>query len=128
VTVAETETAAVIAHALLRTPRDVKLLTDFVAQAGENDRGRRAAEALLGVEGIPEVSECPLTATELLVVRRLGEGLVYKQIAATTPRAHSGEGSVSVDTIRSHVHNAFCKLGVHDRAQLVIRCWNEGWL
>ena len=55
---------------------------------------------------------CPLSARELDVLRHLSEGMVYKQIA--------GEMSLSVSTIRTHLHNVYGKIGAVDRAQAVL--------
>jgi DNA-binding NarL/FixJ family response regulator len=63
---------------------------------------------------------CPLTPSELAVVRLLGEGMVYKQIAQELDR--------SLSTIRTHLHNAYKKLGVYDRAQAVLMASRQGWL
>ncbi len=67
------------------------------------------------------VSEpCPLSARELDVLRRLSEGMVYKQIA--------GEMRLSVSTIRTHLHNVYGKIGAVDRAQAVLTARDRGWI
>jgi putative nucleotidyltransferase with HDIG domain len=63
---------------------------------------------------------CPLTPSELAVVTLLGEGKLYKQIAQELHR--------STSTIRTHLHNAYRKLGVYDRAQAVLLAERHGWL
>jgi putative nucleotidyltransferase with HDIG domain len=69
----------------------------------------------------PRVAEpCPLSARELDVLRRLSEGLVYKQIA--------GEMQLSVSTIRTHLHNVYGKIGAVDRAQAVLTARDRGWI
>jgi len=69
----------------------------------------------------PRVSEpCPLSARELDVLRRLSEGMVYKQIA--------GEMQLSVSTIRTHLHNVYGKIGAVDRAQAVLTARERGWI
>jgi putative nucleotidyltransferase with HDIG domain len=72
-------------------------------------------------QGESRVSEpCPLSNRELDVLRRLSEGLVYKQIA--------GEMQLSVSTIRTHLHNVYGKIGAVDRAQAVLTARDRGWI
>jgi putative nucleotidyltransferase with HDIG domain len=66
------------------------------------------------------VDPCPLTPAELAIVRLLAKGKVYKQIAEELDRSSS--------TIRTHLHNAYRKLGVYDRAQAVLLASEHGWL
>jgi len=63
---------------------------------------------------------CPLSSRELEVLRRLGEGKVYKQIAH--------ELELSTSTVRTHLHNIYGKLGAVDRAQAVLIATERGWL
>ncbi len=63
---------------------------------------------------------CPLSARELDALRGLGEGKVYKQIAQ--------ELSLSVSTVRTHLHNVYRKIGAVDRAQAVLIARDRGWL
>jgi putative nucleotidyltransferase with HDIG domain len=63
---------------------------------------------------------CPLSGRELEVLRRLGEGKVYKQIAH--------ELNLSTSTVRTHLHNIYGKLGAVDRAQAVLIATERGWL
>src|SRR5947208_1243029 len=51
---------------------------------------------------------CPLSDREVDALRGLAEGKVYKQIAS--------ELSLSVSTIRTHLHNVYRKIGAVDRA------------
>jgi putative nucleotidyltransferase with HDIG domain len=74
--------------------------------AGE--RRRRASEP------------CPLSAREIDALRGLAEGKVYKQIAQ--------ELSLSVSTVRTHLHNVYRKIGAVDRAQAVLIARDRGWL
>jgi putative nucleotidyltransferase with HDIG domain len=67
-----------------------------------------------------QIDPCPLSARELEVLRRLSEGKVYKQIAL--------ELSLSTSTVRTHLHNTYCKLGAVDRAQAVLLATQRGWL
>ncbi len=66
------------------------------------------------------VEPCPLSRRELAVLRRLAQGSVNKQIAA--------ELTLSVSTVRSHLHNAYRKLGVANRSQAVLLATERGWL
>ncbi|HWC27499.1 MAG TPA: LuxR C-terminal-related transcriptional regulator, partial [Solirubrobacteraceae bacterium] len=62
----------------------------------------------------------PLSNRETTVLRVLAQGKVYKQIGR--------ELGVSTSTVRTHLHNAYVKLGVDDRAQAVLRATEMGWL
>ncbi len=62
----------------------------------------------------------PLTGRELAVLQQLATGSVYKKIAHDL--------SLTVSTIRSHLHNIYGKLGVGDRAQAVLVATKNGWL
>ena len=53
-------------------------------------------------------------------LRGLAEGKVYKQIAQ--------ELSLSVSTVRTHLHNVYRKIGAVDRAQAVLLARDRGWL
>ena len=63
---------------------------------------------------------CPLSAREIDALRGLAEGKVYKQIAQ--------ELSLSVSTIRTHLHNVYRKIGAVDRAQAVLIARDRGWV
>lgn len=63
---------------------------------------------------------CPLSSRELEVLMALADGKVYKQIAQ--------DMSLSVSTVRSHLHRAYMKLGVPDRAQAVLLATKHGWI
>jgi putative nucleotidyltransferase with HDIG domain len=62
----------------------------------------------------------PLSTRETAVLRILAQGKVYKVIAL--------ELGVTASTVRTHLHNAYAKLGVDDRAQAVLRATDMGWL
>jgi DNA-binding NarL/FixJ family response regulator len=62
----------------------------------------------------------PLTKRETEILRKLAEGLLYKDIAHAT--------GVSVSTVRSHPLNVYNKLGVADRAQAVLTATARGWI
>ncbi len=66
------------------------------------------------------VDPCPLSSRELAALRGLARGLVYKQIGQ--------ELEISPSTVRSHLHNAYQKLGAIDRAQAVLIATKAGWL
>jgi putative nucleotidyltransferase with HDIG domain len=66
------------------------------------------------------VEPCPLSARELEVLKRLAQGMVYKQIAH--------ELGLSTSTVRTHLHNIYAKLGAIDRAQAVLYATERGWL
>jgi putative nucleotidyltransferase with HDIG domain len=63
---------------------------------------------------------CPLSMRELDALRGLAEGKVYKQIAQ--------ELTLSVSTVRTHLHNVYRKIGAVDRAQAVLIARDRGWL
>jgi DNA-binding NarL/FixJ family response regulator len=63
---------------------------------------------------------CPLSDREIDALRGLAEGKVYKQIAQ--------ELSLSVSTIRTHLHNVYRKIGAVDRAQAVLLARDRGWI
>jgi len=63
---------------------------------------------------------CPLSMREIEALRGLAEGKVYKQIAQ--------ELSLSVSTVRTHLHNVYRKIGAVDRAQAVLIARDRGWL
>ena len=66
----------------------------------------------------PTRLRCPLREVDAL--RGLAEGKVYKQIAR--------ELSLSVSTIRTHLHNVYRKIGAVDRAQAVLIARDRGWI
>ncbi len=66
------------------------------------------------------IEPCPLSTREQEVLKRLAEGMVYKQIAH--------ELSLSTSTVRTHLHNIYGKLGAVDRAQAVLMATERGWL
>lgn len=105
-------------------PVEIRDLSDACAEIGLN----REALGLLMYE-LPDPSTlpvrrlpepCPLSERELDVLRLLGEGKVYKQIAA--------ELQLSPSTVRSHLHRAYRRMGVVDRTQAVLMATELGWL
>jgi putative nucleotidyltransferase with HDIG domain len=67
-----------------------------------------------------QVDPCPMSGREIEVLRRLAQGMVYKQIAI--------ELGLSTSTIRTHLHNVYGKLGAMDRAQAVLIATERGWI
>jgi putative nucleotidyltransferase with HDIG domain len=69
----------------------------------------------------PRAAEpCPLSDREVDALRGLAAGKVYKQIAH--------ELSLSVSTVRTHLHNVYKKIGAVDRAQAVLIARDRGWI
>lgn len=63
---------------------------------------------------------CPLTARQLQILTLLAEGLTYGHIARRI--------GIGTSTVRTHIHNAYNRLGVHNRAHAVILAAEQGWL
>jgi len=116
-------------------------LADMVVHHADGDHvpaeAMRAAGSALGLDGdrlsallfeFPHAGErrrrasepCPLSTRELDALRGLAEGKVYKQIAQ--------ELSLSVSTVRTHLHNVYRKIGAVDRAQAVLLARDRGWV
>ena len=57
---------------------------------------------------------------QVKVLQGLSQGMTYKQIAAGL--------QVSESTVRSHLHKAYQRLGVVDRAQAVLLARDRGWI
>jgi putative nucleotidyltransferase with HDIG domain len=114
--------ADALAHVAAGTRPGAEL--EVVASAaGLSRAGLRAAMLDVPIETAHRgdaAAPCPLTATELTVLRQIGEGRTVAQIA--------GERGVSVSTIRGHLHNAYRRLGVVDRTQAVLVARRRGWL
>src|SRR3954447_1419811 len=66
------------------------------------------------------VEPCPLSTREGEGLKRLAQGMVYKQIAH--------ELALSTSTVRTHLHNIYGKVGAVDRAQAVLIATERGWL
>ncbi|MEA2468958.1 MAG: hypothetical protein QOJ57_3084 [Thermoleophilaceae bacterium] len=62
----------------------------------------------------------PLTPAEHRVVLELSKGHVYKEIASTL--------NLSVSTVRTHLYNAYKKIGVADRAQAILLAKEHRWI
>jgi putative nucleotidyltransferase with HDIG domain len=119
-------------------PAGIVRLADMVAhyEAGDAVSGARMLDAAANV-GVSESAlrslltaaptaekrvtlPSPLTQGELRIVSELGKGLLYKQIAQAL--------GVSVSTVRTHLYNAYRKLGVSDRAQAVLLAREHSWI
>jgi putative nucleotidyltransferase with HDIG domain len=61
-----------------------------------------------------------LSTRETEALRLLAEGHAYKTVAV--------ELGISINTVRSHMHHAYEKLSVTDRAQAVLRATELGWI
>jgi two-component system, NarL family, nitrate/nitrite response regulator NarL len=62
----------------------------------------------------------PLTQRESEILRLTGRGLSNKLIAR--------ELDLSEATIKNHLHNIFCKLQIHSRAEALAHLRNEPWI
>jgi putative nucleotidyltransferase with HDIG domain len=116
--------ADMVAHHAHGEPVDASKLR---AVARSCDLGLDELEQLLysGSQGIATAHRgnsepSPLSTREMEVLRALAEGKVYKQIAQDL--------TLSVSTVRTHLHNVYAKLGVYDRAQAVLTASQKGWL
>lgn len=85
-------------------------------------RGSMPGDPLVSANRSPlcQVVPCPLSRREIDMLRGLAKGYVYKQIAF--------ELGLSLSTVRTHLHNAYGKLGVIDRAQAVLIATENGWI
>lgn len=115
--------ADVLNHYAAGRPVDLAALVELAKHVG---LGREALSELLyelphalpvGRRG-PE--PCPLSSRELEVLRRLGSGMVSKEIARDLGVAES--------TVRNHLHHIYGRLGVADRTQAVLLAREHGWL
>jgi len=101
-------------------------LEDLIAAAARLDLDEDTLRTLLyefphtGTARRRSTEPCPLSTREIDALRGLAEGMVYKQIAQ--------ELSLSVSTIRTHLHNVYRKIGAVDRAQAVLIARDRGWI
>jgi putative nucleotidyltransferase with HDIG domain len=114
--------ADLVAHYVCGSPIPLQTMLDAARPLGLNEgRLRALLYEFPGEAGRPRSGDpCPLTPRELEVLRALGEGKVYKQIAR--------ELGLSASTIRSHLQNVYRKVGAVDRAQAVLIARDKGWL
>lgn len=74
-----------------------------------------------GDDGVAHADDpCPLTPRQLELIRALAQGRQYKEIAHDL--------GLSASTVRSHLHFAYERLGVSDRAQAVLIAASRGWI
>jgi len=115
--------ADLVAHYVSGDGVPAGALIDVAATLGiDNERVAALVYEFPGVNGSrrPATEPCPLSTREMDALRGLAEGKVYKQIAR--------ELSLSVSTIRTHLHNVYRKIGAVDRAQAVLIARDRGWL
>jgi DNA-binding CsgD family transcriptional regulator len=72
------------------------------------------------LKSVSRVSERPLSARELKVLRLAGKGLSDKQIAAKL--------EISEKTVNVHIRSILEKLGVDSRFSVVVVALNKGWI
>jgi DNA-binding NarL/FixJ family response regulator len=101
---------------------DPKELARAAARSGVEDKLLRALMQAgpWGSRRPPALEPCPLSKSELMAMRGLADGKVYKQIAEDLGRSPS--------TIRTQLKTSCQKLGVRDRAQAVLLASKHGWL
>jgi putative nucleotidyltransferase with HDIG domain len=114
--------ADMVAHYSSGRPIDPRPLDHAATAAGLDSDGVRALLASgPTVSGDGQPSEpCPLSGRQREMLALLAEGKVYKEIAEQL--------DVTASTVRSHLHLAYQRLGVADRAQAVLRANEKGWL
>lgn len=119
--------AVQLADRVVHHARGDRIAPDLMCRsAADLGIGEEALQALLfefphtGERRSQPSEPCPLSAREMDALRGLAEGKVYKQIAQ--------ELSLSVSTVRTHLHNVYGKIGAVDRAQAVLFAKDRGWL
>jgi putative nucleotidyltransferase with HDIG domain len=115
--------ADVLNHYAAGRPVDLPDLVELAKRVG---LGREALSELLYElpHALPlrprEPEPCPLSSRELEVLRRLGGGMVSKEIARDLEVAES--------TVRNHLHHIYGRLEVADRTQAVLLARECGWI
>jgi putative nucleotidyltransferase with HDIG domain len=115
--------ADLLVHHCAGDPVPRESLLSAAAAVGVDDEDLRALIFDFPHAGQPRsrpVEPCPLSVREIDALRGLAEGKVYKQIAQ--------ELSLSVSTVRTHLHNVYRKIGAVDRAQAVLLARDRGWI
>ena len=114
--------ADMLAHVRAGRSIDAGRLSTSVAVAGVAPSTLRAV-----VMELPDVKAAvvtpapnPLSERERQVLTLLSQGLVAKQIAL--------ELSLAENTVRSHLHRIYRRIGVADRTQAVLMARDRGWL
>ena len=103
---------------------DLEQLATTAAVAGVATSALRAA--IFPAEGngregrIVRAGPCPLSDRELEVLRLVSDGRVPKEVAL--------ELGLSENTVRSHLHRIYRRLGVADRTQAVLTARDRGWI
>ena len=115
--------ADMLAHYAAGRPIEHRALPRAAEAAGLGELALRrllAKPTQAGTTRRPSLDPCPLTRKQLDVLGGLRDGRSYKEIAE--------EHRISVSTVRSHLHHAYAAIGVHDRAQAVLRATQRGWI
>jgi putative nucleotidyltransferase with HDIG domain len=115
--------ADMVAHYVAGQPLEPRELSRAAGVVGLGQDGLRnvLTSPTSGSFDQPVSAEpCPLSERQLEIIRMLRAGKVYKEIAS--------ELEVADSTIRTHLHLAYEKLGVGDRAQAVLMCTSRGWI
>jgi putative nucleotidyltransferase with HDIG domain len=114
--------ADMLVHRAQGTRVPLAAVVEAARQAGLQDQalGPMLDQPLIATEITEPTERCPLTARQLEVIRGLASGQRYDELA-------HGLG-LSPSTIRSHLHEAYRRLGVLDRAQAVLLAAERGWI
>lgn len=115
--------ADMVSHYLVFQPVDAGELIAAGEACGLDADALRSALYALSLSGERrefDEEPCPLSARELEILALLGRGMRYKQIAA--------ELGLATSTVRTHLHTAYRKIGVDDRAQAVLVAKSRGWI
>jgi putative nucleotidyltransferase with HDIG domain len=115
--------ADMLAHHQAGRPVDPRTLAESAVAAGLSEpmlRWMLHDLARPARSDLREAEESPLSRRQQEVLRLLGEGKRYGEIAA--------ELHLSRHTVRAHLHAIYLKLGVSNRAQAVLRGAESGWL
>jgi DNA-binding CsgD family transcriptional regulator len=106
---------------ILRPVDDVRRMARMLADlgAGTVTAGLDGC-AHHGVGGPQDRVAPPLTAREREILRCVATGLQNKEIAQRL--------SISLATVRNHIHNILEKLGVHSKLEAVSLAFRSGWV
>ena len=113
----ELNSAGIRNIALKTDDREELLQAVAAAIKGKKGYSGSVLDILLSQEG-PAVHSCPLTTSEIEIVRLISNGLTTKEIAA---RKH-----VSFHTVTTHRKNIFRKLGVSSSPELMLLAIKAG--
>ncbi len=115
--------ADLLAHEARGDAVDRVMLAAAGAAVGMDERALGDLAYELARAGGPRsahLEPSPLTPMQHKVLLGLRRGMTYKQIAADL--------LVSESTVRSHLHKAYERMGVVDRAQAVLMAQDRGWI